>query len=78
MLQGFISFARGISNIIAAPVSSSLLNLHFHAAEGSGFGINHDAFSGMILFCGITLAAAGFLEIVLTAVRLRNPPLKVD
>ena len=76
MLQGFISFSRGISNIVGAPISSNLLKLHFHAPEGSGFGINHDAFSGMILFCGLCQAGAACVEIGLMIVRLRNPPLK--
>lgn len=76
MLQGFVAFSRGISNIIVAPISSNLLKLHFHAPEGSGFGISHDAFSGMILFCGLCLAGAGCIEVALMIVRLRNPPLK--
>lgn len=76
MLQGIISFSRGISNVIAAPISSKMLKLHFNASERIGFGIDHGAFSGLILFCGLCLAASGFIEVGLMTVRLRNPPIK--
>ena len=77
MLQGFISFARGISNIVAAPISSSLLKLRFDPSDGSGFGIGNDKFSSLILFCGLCLVIGGIIEVVLTAIRLHTPPLKV-
>lgn len=62
-LYGAISLTRGLGNILSGPISSNLMQRRFDAPEGSGFAINHDMFSSIILVCGLSMAAAGLIEV---------------
>lgn len=65
LIYGALSFTRGLGNILCSVIGSKLLLKPFDAPAGSGFGIDDDAYSSLILFCATCCATSGLIEVVL-------------
>ena len=59
----FKGLARGMGNVLGAPISARLLNqsLEANSLKG-GYGTSSREYGGLIVSCGVMMTGAGLLE----------------
>lgn len=68
---GILSLTRGVGNIIAGPISSSLIARTKHVQDiRTGFDV--ESYSGMIWFTGIALMVTSSLELILWIIQVKK------
>lgn len=68
---GVLSLTRGLGNIIAGPISSSLISHQKHVQDiRTGFDV--DRYSGLIWFTGIVTMATAALELILWIIQVKK------